>query len=183
MGPLLMAAAMLVSVGGFAQSAGAAGGGFNCTGGGGTMTASPGLLLFSGKPQTLTWAQNGLSCTGGFVSNGNLKATMTTPKEVRCSGIIGIVDHGSSTITWTAPAGMGKTTLKLNMTITSTSNHSTQGTLSGLVTTTGSNFASGKTVSGSFTLGKGLHSTNGGGDCTVNIPLTTFPITSMNLHT
>src|SRR4051812_19973174 len=82
MGPLLMAAAMLVSVGGFAQSAGAAGGGFNCSGGGGTMTASPGLLLFSGKPQTLTWAQNGLSCTGGFVSNGNLKATMTTPKEV-----------------------------------------------------------------------------------------------------
>ena len=183
MGPLLLAATMLVSVGGFAQSAGAAGGGFNCSGSGGTMTASPGLKLFSGAPQGLAWTQGGLSCTGGFVSAGNLKAAMQTPKAVRCSGIVGIVDRGTSTITWTAPAGMGKTTMKLNMTITSSVGHVTSGTLSGLVTTTGSNFASGKTVSGAFTLGKGLRSTQGGGDCTVNIPLTTFPITSMSLHT
>jgi hypothetical protein len=183
MGPLLLAAAMLVSIGGFASSAGASGGGFNCSGSGGTMTASPGLELFSGKPQGLAWTQSGLSCTGGFVSAGNLKAGMQTPKAVRCSGIVGIVDRGTSTITWTAPAGMGKTTLKLNMTITSSVGHVTSGTLSGIVTTAGSNFASGKSVSGAFTLGKGLRSTQGGGDCTVNIPLTTFPITSFSLHT
>jgi hypothetical protein len=78
---------------------------------------------------------------------------------------------------------MGKTTLKLNMTITGTTGHTTTGTLSGLVTTTGSNFAAGKSVSGAFTLGKGLKSTGSGGDCTTNIPLTTFPITSISLHT
>jgi hypothetical protein len=183
MGPLVLAAAMLVSVGGLAQSAGAAGGGFNCNGAGGTMTASPGLLLFTGHPQTLSWTQNGLNCTGGFVSHGNMTATMQTPKSVRCSGIVGIVDRGTAKITWTAPAGMGKTTLKLNMTITGTTGHTTTGTLSGLVTTTGSNFAAGKSVSGAFTLGKGLRSTGSGGDCSTNIPLITFPITSISLHT
>ena len=183
MGPLLLAAAMLVSVGGLAQTAGAAGGGFNCSGSGGTMTATPGLLLFTGAPQTLSWAQNGLTCTGGFVSHGNLTASMQTPKSVRCSGLVGIVDRGTARITWTAPAGMGKTTLKLNMTVTGSVGHSTTGTLSGLVTTTGSNFASGKTVSGAFTLGKGLRSTQSGGDCSTNIKLTTFPITSISLHT
>jgi hypothetical protein len=182
-GPLLLAAAMLVSVGGLAQSAGAAGGGFSCTGSGGTMTASPGLLLFSGSPQDLSWSQNGLSCTGGFVTAGNLTALMRTPKEVRCSGLPGIADKGTSTITWTAPAGMGKSTLKLNMKVTGSTGHVTTGTLTGVVTTTGSNFASGKAVSGSFTLGKGLKSTGSGGDCTTNIPLKTFPITAFSLHT
>lgn len=181
-GPLL-AAAMLVSIGGLAQSAGAAGGGFNCTGGGGTMVATPGVVLSTGQPQTLDWTQNGMTCTGGFVSAGNLKASMRTPKEVRCSGLVGIVDKGTARITWTAPAGMGKTTMKLNMTITGTVGHTTSGTLSGLVTTEGSNFASGKSVAGSFTLGKGLRSTQSGGDCSVNNRLKTFPITSISLHT
>lgn len=183
MGPLVLAAAMLVSVGGLAQSAGAAGGGFSCSGAGGTMTANPGLLLFAGAPQQLSWAQNGLTCTGGFVSGGNLTATMATPKSVRCSGIVGIVDNGSGQIVWTSPANFGRTTMKLNMKITSTTGHSTVGTLSGIVTTTGSNFASGRTVTGAFALGKGLHSTQSGGDCSVTSKLITFPITSISLHT
>ena len=98
---------------------------------------------------------------------GNLTAKMQTPKAVHCSGIVGIVDAGTATIVWTNPANFGKTTMKLNMKITSTSGHVTSGTLSGVVTTAGSNFASGKAVTGAFTLGKGLHSTQSGGDCTV----------------
>jgi hypothetical protein len=183
MGPLLLAAAMLVSVVGLAAPAGAGGGSFNCSGAGGQVTASPGLKLFDGQSNTLSWAQSGLSCTGGFTSAGNLTAKMQTPKAVRCSGIVGIVDAGTATIVWTNPANFGKTTMKLNMKITSTSGHVTSGTLSGVVTTAGSNFASGKAVTGAFTLGKGLHSTQSGGDCTVTTQLTTFPITAMSLHT
>lgn len=182
-GPLILAAAMLVSVGGLAQSAGASGGGFNCSGTSGTMTATPGLLLFTGKPQTLTWSGASVTCSGGFVAAGNLTASMQTPQSVRCSGIIGLTDRGTGKVVWTSPSSMGKTTLKLNMTITSTSAHQTFGTLSGLVTTSGSNFAAGKTVSGTFTLNKGLHSTQSNGDCSTNSPLTTFPITAVSLHT
>jgi len=184
LGRLALAAALLVPVGVVtASTAGASGGGFHCSGGGGTTTMSPGLLLFTGHPQTITSTQNGLVCTGGFVDHGNLTASEQTPQSVRCSGIVGLVDRGTAKIVWTSPAGFGKTTLKLNMTITGTSGHTTSGTLSGVVTTTGSNFAAGKAVSGAFVLGKGLKSTNSGGDCTVNIPLTTFPITSISLHT
>src|SRR6476469_6058644 len=98
MGPLLLSAALLVSVVGLAAPAGAGGGGFSCSGAGGTMTASPGLKLFAGQSNALSWTQNGLSCTGGFVSAGNLTAHNQTPKAVRCSGIIGIVDAGTATI-------------------------------------------------------------------------------------
>jgi hypothetical protein len=183
-GRLALAAALLVPVGVVtASSAGASGGGFACTGAGGTTTATPGLVLFTGHPQTLASTQHALNCTGGFVTHGNLTASVQTPQSVRCSGIVGLVDRGTAKITWTSPAGFGRSTLKLNMTITGSTGHTTSGTLSGAVTTTGSNFAAGKTVSGTFVLGKGLKSTNSGGDCTVNIPLTTFPITSISLHT
>ena len=183
MGPLLLSAALLVSVVGLAAPAGAGGGSFNCSGSGGTMTASPGLKLFDGQSNTLSWTQSGLACTGGFTAAGNLTAKMQTPKAVQCSGIVGIVDAGTATIVWTNPANFGKTTMKLNMKITSTSGHVTSGTLSGVVTTAGSNFASGKAVTGAFTLGKGLHSTQSGGDCTVTTQLKNFPITAISLHT
>ena len=97
------------------------------------MTASPGLKLFAGQSNALSWTQNGLSCTGGFVSAGNLTAHNQTPKAVRCSGIIGIVDAGTATIVWTSPANMGKTTMKLNMKITSTSKPSATRDLADLV--------------------------------------------------
>ena len=183
LGRLALATAMLVSVGGLAQQAGASGGGFSCSGAGGTMTASPGLLLSSGKPQTLSWVQNGMACTGGFVTGGNLTASMQTPQSVRCSGIIGLNDKGTGRIVWKASDQNGKTTLKLNMKITSTSGQTTSGTLAGVVTTAGSNFASGKAVSGAFVLHKGLRAINSGGNCTGTTPLTNFPIDSISLHT
>ncbi len=183
LGRLAMAAALLIPAGVVVAqtTAHAAGGGFNCTGGGGTATFSPGLLLSTGRPQTVSVHQSGLTCTGGFVTGGSLSASMQTP-SVRCSGMVGSTASGSGTATWT-DAGMGKSTMKFNMKVTGSTGHTTTGTISGLVTTSGSNLASGKTISGTFTLGKGLKSTNSGGDCTVTIPLSNFGLTAIAFHT
>jgi hypothetical protein len=182
-GRLAMAAALLVPVGIVAAgSAGASGGGFACSGGGGTVTASPGFLLTTSKPQTVAVSQSALACTGGFVTSGNLSASGQTP-TVRCSGMVGASAKGAGTLTWTAPANMGKSTAKLNFTVTGTAGHTTSGTISGKVTTSGSNLASGKTITGAFVLNKGLRSTASGGDCSVTSSLTSFGITSISLHT
>lgn len=186
LGRLMLATAVLVSVGGMAQSAGASGGGFKCTGtgGGAGVKASPGLLLSTGKPQTITWGTH-MGCTGGFVTGGSLTGSMQTPQAVRCSGIIGLTDRGTAKLVWDAADQNGKTTLKLNMKITSSSGQTTTGTLSGVVTTSGSNFASGKAVAGTFTLHKGLSSINAAnpGNCSGTVPLTDFPIDAISLHT
>lgn len=183
LGRLAMAAALLVPVGIVAAGqAGAAGGGFNCHGAAGTVSASPGLLLSSSRPQTLGVSSTGLSCSGGFVTGGNLSASLQTP-NVRCSGMVGKSGNGSGTLTWTAPANMGKSTAKLNFKVTGTVAHTTTGTITGTVTTSGSNLGSGKAISGSFTLNKGLKPTAQGGDCSVTSPITSFGITAIALKT
>jgi hypothetical protein len=182
LGRLAMAAALLVPVGIVAAgSASASGGGFNCSGTSGTATATPGLLLSTGKPQQTAISSSGLTCTGGFVTGGRLKASIQTT-TTNCAGLVGKTSNGAGTLTWT-DAGMGKSTAKLNFKVTSSVGHVTSGTITGVITTSGSNLAAGKAVSGAFTLNKGLRSTASGGDCTVTIPLTSFGITAISLHT
>ena len=174
----LVAAMFAVST----TSVSAAGGGFSCSGSGGTATFTPGLLLKTSLPQQAKASQGGLACTGGYVTAGKVVIKVATP-DVRCSGLVNAIDKGTATATWSAPLNMGTSTLKMNLKVTSSTGHSTTGTLTGLVTTTGSNLASGKAVAGTFTLNKGLLSTGQGGDCSINSPLTSFGITALAFHT
>ena len=183
LGRLAMAAALLVPGSmALASHAGASGGGFSCSGTTGSLTATPGFLLSNSGPQTLKVVSNGLTCTGGFVTGGNLVGSLQTA-DYRCGSIIGHNGNGTGTLTWTSPANMGKTTAKLNFKFTGTSGHTTTGTISGVVTTNGSNLAAGKAITGAFTLNKGLRSTASGGDCTVTKRLKNFGVTAISLHT
>ena len=179
----LVAAMCVVS----SAPAGAAGGGFSCSGSGGTITSTPGLLLRSSAPQQIKGGQGGLTCSGGYVTAGKLKLAVSTP-DVRCSGLIynnttKVIAKGTASTTWSAPVNMGGSTMKFNMKVTSSTGHTTTGTISGVVTTTGSALASGKPIVGNFVLNKGLSSTGNGGDCSVTSPLTTFNFTSLSFHT
>lgn len=170
-----------------AAPATAAGGGFSCSGSGGTLTATPGLLLRNSAPQSIKGGQGGLACTGGYVTAGKLKIAVTTP-NVRCSGLIYNLTtkaqaKGTAYTTWSAPLNMGGSTFKFNMKFVSTVGHTTTGTISGVVTTTGSSLAAGKPIVGTFVLNKGLKSTGLGGDCSITSPLTTFNFTSLAFHT
>ena len=183
LGRLAMAAALLVPVGMVAAgSASASGGGFSCSGTTGSATATPGLLLSTGKPQQWAISANGLACTGGFVTSGRLKASLQTT-TTNCAGLVGKTSNGAGTLTWTAPAGMGSSTAKLNFKVTGSTGQETHGTITGVVTTSGSNLAAGKPIAGAFSLNKGLKSVASGGNCTVTIPLTSFGINSISLHT
>jgi hypothetical protein len=183
LGRLALAAALLVPVGVIAAgSASASGGGFNCSSTLGNATATSGLLLSSGRSQQWSLSSAGLTCTGGFVTGGRLKASMQTT-TTNCAGLVGKTSNGSGVLTWTAPAGMGQSSAKLNFKVTGSTGHETHGTITGVVTTSGSNLAAGKAVSGAFSLNKGLQSVASGGDCTVTVPLTSFGLNSISLHT
>jgi len=174
----LVAAMFAVS----STTAGAAGGGFSCSGAGGQVTSTPGLLLKVSLPQHIHASQGNLACTGGAVTGGRVSVDVSSP-DVRCAGMIGTTSRGTAKATWSTPSHMGISTFKLNLKVTATTGHTTTGTISGSVTQTGSALASGKAVVGSFTLNKGLNSTANGGDCSINSPLTTFGITALAFHT
>lgn len=163
-------------------TASAGGGGFSCSGSGGQATFTPGLLLKSSLPQQVRASQGGLVCTGGYVTGGKVVIKVATP-DVRCSGLVNAIDKGTATATWSTPLNMGTSTMKMNLKVTSSVGHTTTGTLTGIVTTTGSNLAAGKAITGTFTLNKGLLSTGQGGDCSINSPLTSFGITALAFRT
>ncbi|MCU1351553.1 MAG: hypothetical protein JWM05_762 [Acidimicrobiales bacterium] len=176
MAAALVAAMCAVS----STTAGAAGGGFNCTSSSGSVSFNPGLLLKTAKPQKIGAAST-VACTGGFVDGGSVTASVSSP-NVRCAGLVGKSSAGTGKAVWSTP-GMGKSTMKLVLKITSTGTHTASGVITGRVTTTGSNLGSGKAISGTFTIDKGLSSTLNGGDCTVTIPLTSAGITALAFHT
>lgn len=168
----------LIAVGN--TTANASGGDFSCSGTG-NLAFSPGLLLKTGNPQAITASSNNLVCTGGQVTAGTVAIKLATP-NIRCGGFVGSKASGYATATWTAPAGMGTTTMKLQFLPLSTSGHTTSGKIYGSVTTTGSNLASGGTIKGNFSINKGMNSVASGGDCTVTIPLKTAGLT-LAFHT
>jgi hypothetical protein len=180
---VMLVLALLVPAGVLAASPADAGlGAAFCSGSSGTLTATPGLVLTAKKPQTYAMSSVPLTCTGGFVDAGTVTGSFRSSTEVRCGSVFGVKNAGTATFTWTAPGGMGKTTAKLNLKLTSTDATSTTGTFAGITTTTGSGLFKDDGISGSITLGKSLLPAAQGGSCTVTIPITSFPITAITLN-
>lgn len=183
LGRLALATALLAPAGLITiQSASAVGGGFNCTGSSGTVALDNGLSLRTARVSTVTVTAPGLTCTGGQVTAGGLTARLRMDKAVECSGWVGLKNAGTGTATWTLPVQMGTTTMNLGFKVTATAGHVTSGTISGRVTGN-QQVGSGKGISGTFSLNKGLKSTASGGDCTVTGKLKNFGITAINIKT
>lgn len=185
LGRLAMATALLIPIGVLSATAASAGpGAFDCTGTTGTVTASPGLLLASSAPQKMATSSAAVTCTGGFVTGGTLSGTAQTP-TVRCTNLVGQKAAGTAKIVWNTSDHAGTTTLKLNLKFTASAGHSTDGKFVGLVTTSGGNLFAGRSITGTFTLGKGLSSINADdpGDCSATQRLKSFPITALEIKT
>ena len=200
LGRLAMAAALIVPVGAVtATSAGAASTNPNqatCSGTGGAINSQTvnngvgdhgGLLLarkgaqkFQLKSTVGTNTNPSTNCSGGVVNGGNIVATFTTATAVNCQTAPGVSMGGVGTITWTSPAGMGKTSANVQFTWrTNTSLH-----YSGSVTANNSttNVFKGDHVSGNVFTQQSLAATASGGNCSATIPLTHFDITSIVLR-
>ena len=171
---LALAVALLAPAGIVAtNSAGAAGGGFDCekTVAEGNFSANPGLLLGTAASQTFKLNQR-LSCDGGFVTTGTLKATLYAGGTT-CGGFTGAKTSTAGTATWSAPLGMGVSTVNLKLSgVNRTVPGQTTMAISGTVGTGTSVIGAGKALTGSITVNKGLKSVANGGHCTINIPLT-----------
>ena len=174
----LVGALLVVS----AAPASAGTGSFNCTGTSGSVVFSNGPVLNNSRAGTIKASGAGVACTGGFVTAGTVAFNVQT-QTVNCTTIIGSPSLGNLTGTWTAPAGMGSSRANIKLTITSTSGGTTSGKISGRVTTVGTPIGSGKAISGTFTIDKGLKSVASGGHCTLNTPISSANITALAIRT
>jgi hypothetical protein len=149
-----------------------------CSGNRGSLSANPGLRTSPAKPQTFGLSTTMSSCTGPYVRAARLSISFRSAQAITCRSAINVNNSGSGTMRWTAPAGMGKSSVTLRMVFTSTAGHTTKAHVYGRVTSTVNIFA-GSHVSGDLTLDRGLKQVS---DCSTSRPLTTFGVTAVKLR-
>jgi hypothetical protein len=152
----------------------------SCTGNAGTVNVTPGLTPSSPKPQTFELSSTLGKCRGPYVRAASISISFRSASPISCRSALDVNNSGSGTIRWTAPRGMGKSSLTLRMVLTSTSGHTTKAHVHGDVTSN-VNVFKGSHVSGDLTLTRGLKASSGGGDC--GAPgLTRFGVSAIKLR-
>jgi Fibronectin type III domain len=136
----------------------------SCSGNAGSMRVTPGLATSAAKPQTFKLASKLGRCRGPYVRAASIAISFRSSTAISCRSALNVNSTGSGTIRWTAPRGMGKTSLTLRLVLTSTSGHTTKAHVYGVVTSN-VNVFKGSHVSGDLTLDRGLKATSDGGDC------------------
>jgi hypothetical protein len=151
----------------------------SCHGSTGTVQLTHGLFLAASQTQTIDLAATLGTCTGGYVSAGRVKASFRSTRPMTCQNAIGVSNGGSGTLTWTSPAGMGTAGATVRFVFASTSGHSTSVHFYGDVTSH-PNLFTGRHISGTITLNRGLKSAASGGDCRAAAALAKFNVTAIN---
>jgi hypothetical protein len=151
-----------------------------CHGTTGTLTATPGLQLTAAQRQSFAFTATLSGCTGPYVQKATLSASFRTP-TMSCSNAIGRAGDGSGTLRWTAPGGLGTSSISIHFTISSTAGHVTLAKFHGAVTSR-SNLFSDAHVGGTVILNRGLASSGSGGNCPASGRLETFAVTTILLN-
>jgi len=152
----------------------------SCTGRGGSVSSKPGLVLKVKKSRKLTLSGSFTSCTGTFVSVGHITASVQTSTAVNCTTAMNVTSGGSGTFTWNSPLAMGTSDAHLRLVVVSTVRHVTKIHVYGTITAK-ANIFTGRHITGTITLNRGLSPRAAGGDCSAKSPLTKIAITSIKL--
>ena len=151
-----------------------------CSASSGSLTATPGLVLATAKPQTLTLNVPLGSCSGTWVAAGRIQTSVRSSTPINCRTSLNVTNGGPVNFTWTVPGGMGKSAGSIRLVITSTTGHQTHVHFYGEVNSK-ANIFTGRHITGNMTLDHGLAPVAGGGDCTVTNPITAFGVTAFSL--
>jgi hypothetical protein len=179
---LLVATALIIPAGiAVAPAAQASSGNFKCTASAGQIKVTPGLNLTEGRQQRYQGTVPGLTCTGGFVSGGDLTFNLNSanrPERCQTLKTAKRQHNGPGIIKWKASDKAGKSQVKLNLVWTG----ATGGTISGKVL--GTSVASGKAISGTFTTKQSLDSVNGSpkGNCSVKKLINFLDLTAFSIQ-
>jgi hypothetical protein len=146
----------------------------------GTLVSTPGLQLTVAQRHTFALSATFGICTGPYVQRAKLSASFQS-STISCLTAIGSPSGGSGTLTWTAPGGLGTSTVSVEFTIASTAAHVTLAQFHGVVTSP-SNLFSGAHIGGTLTLNRGLGASSAGGDCPALGAIDTFAVTTIAMN-